>query len=56
MENEVGSAVKYKPFGFTEDENEAIKFCSKGKTLTSKDCWAVYGMMKEFKYKELDRI
>jgi len=53
MENEVGSAVGYSPFGFVDTEDEAKIFCEKGRICTKKDCWAVYGEKKEYKYLEV---
>ena len=53
MENEVGSAVGYSPFGYLESEEKAKEFCNKGKICTQKDCWAVYGETPEYRYKEV---
>lgn len=53
MENEVGSAVGYSPFGFVDTEDEAKQFCDKGRICTKKDCWAVWGEQKEYKYSEV---
>ena len=50
MENEIASAKGYKPYGFVNTEEEAISFCNKGKTYTSKDCWAIFEEEKEFRY------
>ena len=53
MENEIGSAVGYSPFGFVNTEDEAKIFCNKGRVCTKQDCWAVWGEMKEYKYSEV---
>ena len=53
MENEVGSAVGYSPFGFVDTEDEAKLFCDKGRIFTNKDCWAVWSKQKEYKYSEV---
>ena len=53
MENQMDSAVGYSPFGYVESEIKAKDFCNKGKTYTSKDCWAVCGEQPQYKYKEV---
>jgi hypothetical protein len=53
MENEVGSAVGYSPFGFVDTEDEAKTICDKGRIFTKKDCWAVWDEKKEYKYSEV---
>lgn len=55
MENEIGSAVKFIPYGFVLTEEEAKAFCDKGKVYTNDDCWAVYKELKEYRYKEIKR-
>lgn len=56
LENEVGSAVGYKPVGYMETEKEAIKFCNKGGVRTKKDCWAIMGEIPAYRYKEIKKI
>lgn len=53
MENEIDSAVGYSPFGYVENEEKAKDFCKRGKICTKKDCWAVYGEVPEYRYKEV---
>jgi hypothetical protein len=53
MENDVSGAVGYSPFVFAESEEKAKEFCSKGEVYTNKRCWAVYGEMPQYKYKEI---
>ena len=53
MENDAGSAVGYSPFGFVNTEDEAKQFCDKGRICTQKDCWAIWGEQKEYKYSEI---
>ncbi len=53
MENEVSSAVGYSSFGFVNTEDEAKQICENGRIYTRKDCWAVMGEQKEYKYSEV---
>lgn len=53
MENQSSNAVGYKDIGFVYTEEEAKIFCSKGKILTRKECWAIMNEMPEFKYNKI---
>jgi hypothetical protein len=53
LENEIGSAKGYLPFGYVNSEKEAVEFCNSGRIYTSKDCWAVSGEEKQFRYRKL---
>ena len=55
MENNIDSAKGYKPIGFVTNEKEAIDICNNGKIYTSKDCWAIFGEEKEFRYIKIDK-
>lgn len=56
MENEINSAVGYKPDGYMLKEEEAEFFCRLGKTYTSKDCWAISDPLPEYRYSYLNMI
>ena len=48
--------VGYTPIGFAETENQARDFCSKGRTYTSKDFWAIVQPLPEYRFTPLSRI
>lgn len=56
FENQVDSAVGYEPIGWVATEEEAEKFEQNCKTLTKKDCWAIWLPMKEYKYRKLVKL
>ncbi len=47
------SVIGYEPMGFVVSEEEAKDICSKGKTFTQKDCWAILRDTPQFIYKEI---
>lgn len=56
MENEVNSAVGYKPVGWVATEQEAKELVAKGKKYTRDNCWAIRESMPEYQYKKLVKL
>ncbi|MEK6760988.1 MAG: hypothetical protein AABX93_03635 [Nanoarchaeota archaeon] len=56
LENSIDEAVKYEIIGFIPSEREALKFCSKGKIYTKKDCWAIEKELPEYRYRSIKQI
>ncbi len=57
MENQSQAAFWYETVGFLLDEIEAIKWASRGHTLTRKNCWAIGPNGRPSrKYRELRRL
>lgn len=50
------NAVGYKSVGWVSTQQEAMKLCTKGKTYTKSDCWAIHEPLPEFKYRELKPV
>ena len=47
------SVIGYESIGFVVSEEEAQLICSKGKTYTQKDCWAILRDTPQFIYEEI---
>lgn len=56
MENKVDSAVGYEAFGWVSTQKEAEERCSKGRSYTKLDCWAINKSLPEFKWRELKSL
>ena len=56
LENDIPSAVGYKPVGYTTNEDRAKVFCAKGREFNKEDCWAISNPMPEYRYRPLQKI
>ena len=51
--NTRSSCIGYESMGFVMSEEEAKEICSKGKTFTIEDCWALLRDTPQFVYEEI---
>jgi hypothetical protein len=56
LEHESSRAVGYKPIGYEFDEDLVKNFCSGGREYNSKDCWAIFTPLPEYRYTSLKKL
>jgi hypothetical protein len=55
-ENQSSEAVYYAPHSYTDNEEDAVKFCEESPVYTKNDCWAITVPTKKYAFTIIPKL